>query len=146
PLDRIPIYVRAGGLLPLAPVRNSTREPAGDTVALHLWPGPEGSLLWYEDDGVSLDHGTGAFHRRLITQERRGRTTRVGFGPAEGRFPSRLRAWRLVFWHLPATARVRIAGVLQESPGSPGVADGLLVVDVPQRADAFEVRVVGGSV
>lgn len=146
PLDRIPIYVRAGGLLPLAPVRNSTREPAGDTVALHLWPGPEGSLLWYEDDGVSLDHGTGAFHRRLITQERRGRTTRVGFGPSEGRFPSRLRSWRLVFWHLPATARVRIARVPQESPGSPGVADGLLVVDVPQRADAFEVRVVGGSV
>jgi len=145
PMDRIPVFVRAGALVPLAPVRHSTQEPAGDTIALHLWPGPEGSLVWYEDDGISLDHVAGGFHRRLITQERRGRTTRVGFSAPEGTFPSRIRTWRLVFWHTPATARVRIDGILQPPARTQDGPDGLLVVDVPHRAGAFEVRVVGGT-
>lgn len=144
PPDRIPVFIRAGGILPLAPARNSTQEPPGDTLALHVWPGPEGRFPWYEDDGISNDPASGAFHRRSITVGRRGRTTRVLLGPAEGGLRSRIRTWRLVVWDTPPTARVRIDGTLQRT--APSSDSGLLVIDVPNREGAIEVRIVGGSI
>lgn len=144
PMERIPVFVRGGGILPLAPVRNSTQEPAGETIALHLWPGPEGRLSWYEDDGITLDHTVGAFHRRLITLTRRGRTTTVRFDAPEGGFPSRIRTWRLVAWDTPPTARVRIDGARHAGSGDVDAPADLLVVDVPNRDGPIEVCLVGG--
>ena len=143
PLERIPVYVRAGTLLPMAPARNSTRESVGDTLQLHLWPGPEGMLHWYEDDGHSRAHESGQFHRRTITLRRRGRTTWLRFGPPEGGFSSRIRTWKLIAWDTPASARVRIDGRARKAvkSGEPGFC----VIDLPHRDEAMEVAIVGGS-
>jgi alpha-glucosidase len=143
PLERIPVHVRAGTLLPLAPARNSTREPLGDTLQLHLWPGPEGMLHWYEDDGHSRAHESGLFHRRTITLHRQGRTTRVRFGTAEGDFASRIRLWKLIVWDTPASARVRIDGIARKAAASEET--GYRVIDLRPRNEAMEVAIVGGS-
>jgi alpha-glucosidase len=142
PLDRIPVYVRAGGILPLAPVRNSTQEPPGETLTLHVWPGPEGCLHWYEDDGITRNHESGVFHQRLITLRRHGRTTHLHFGAAEGTFASRIRNWKIVLWDTPPKARIRIDGTLRKSPGSP--ESELLVIDLPNRDSAIDLSIVGG--
>ncbi|MEY4692119.1 MAG: hypothetical protein RIT19_2444 [Verrucomicrobiota bacterium] len=145
PIDRIPVYVRAGGILPLAEARNSTREPLDGILQLHLWPGPEGMLHWYEDDGQSRAHESGEFHRRTITLHRRGRTTRLRFGPAEGEFKSRVRVWRLVVWDTPPSARVRIDGVAKKPGGSGEASDsGVLVIDQPNRNGPIDIAIVGG--
>jgi alpha-glucosidase (family GH31 glycosyl hydrolase) len=142
PLDRIPVYVRAGGILPLAPVRNSTQEPPGETLSLHVWPGPEGCLHWYEDDGISREHESGVFHQRLITLGRHGRTTHLHFGAAEGKFSSRIRNWKIVLWDTSPKARIRIDGAQRKSPVSPETE--LLVIDLPNRDSAIDISVVGG--
>lgn len=143
PPDRIPVYVRAGGILPLTEARNSTQEPPSPTLTLHLWPGPEGEFHWYEDDGISRRHESGEVHTRLISLRRQGRTTRLHLGEAEGTFRSRVQNWRLVFWDTPPKARVRIDGILRK--GAASAEAELLVIDLPNRSSAIEVTVVGGA-
>jgi alpha-glucosidase (family GH31 glycosyl hydrolase) len=58
-LATVPLYVRAGAILPLGPVRQYTSENVDAPVAIHVYPGADGSFLLYEDDGVSFGHRKG---------------------------------------------------------------------------------------
>ena len=58
PLDRIPLYVKAGSVLPMQPVIQHTDEPIPGTLTLRVYPGTGESLL-YEDDGRSLAYRAG---------------------------------------------------------------------------------------
>jgi alpha-glucosidase/alpha-D-xyloside xylohydrolase len=60
-LETMPIYVRAGAILPLGPVRQSTREAVSGPLELVVYPGADGEYTLYDDDGVSFAHRDGAF-------------------------------------------------------------------------------------
>ena len=60
PLERMPLYVRAGAIIPLAPVMQHTGERPMDELTLRIWPG-NGEFTLYEDDGNSFEYQTGAF-------------------------------------------------------------------------------------
>ncbi len=69
PLSTIPVFVRAGAIIPKGPVTQYVdAEPLRD-VRLHLYPGPAASFTLYEDDGVSLQYRSGAFLRTEIGRE-----------------------------------------------------------------------------
>jgi len=59
-LDRIPLYVRAGSILPLGPDIEYTGEKADATIELRVYPGANGSFDLYEDAGDSYDYEKGA--------------------------------------------------------------------------------------
>jgi alpha-glucosidase len=61
PLERMPLYVRAGSVLPLGPVMQHTGEWPPQALHLHVYPG-EGQSWLYEDDGLSLAYQSGEFH------------------------------------------------------------------------------------
>jgi alpha-glucosidase len=61
PLERMPLFVRAGAVLPLAPVMQHTGEWPPDALHLHIYPGDAESWL-YEDDGHSLAYQAGEYH------------------------------------------------------------------------------------
>lgn len=75
PIDRIPLYVRAGSILPLGPVMQFSSEKPVDPLSVHLFafaPAPnlqtvEYSL--YEDDGASRDYLKHAFQRTNLKLE-----------------------------------------------------------------------------
>jgi alpha-glucosidase/alpha-D-xyloside xylohydrolase len=58
-LDTMPLYVRAGTILPLGPVRQYTGEAVDGPLTLQIYPGADGQFLVYEDDGVSFAHRQG---------------------------------------------------------------------------------------
>jgi alpha-glucosidase/alpha-D-xyloside xylohydrolase len=58
-LETIPIYVRAGAILPLGPVKQFTGEVVDGPLTLQVYPGADGSFLLYEDDGVSFGYRAG---------------------------------------------------------------------------------------
>jgi alpha-glucosidase/alpha-D-xyloside xylohydrolase len=60
-LATMPLYVRAGAILPLDPVRQYTAEPTAEPTTVRVYPGRDGELRLYEDDGTSLDHTRGRF-------------------------------------------------------------------------------------
>lgn len=96
PLDTLPLFVKAGTILPMTATRPfiGDREPA--EVVLHVWPGARGELAWYEDDGRSLAYERGERLERTIRHEPNRRGGRLEFGPAHGRHPSTVRQWRIV--------------------------------------------------
>ena len=53
-LDRLPVFVRAGAIIPKQEVTQSTSETPKGPLELHVYPGPDcrGEIYW--DDGVSV--------------------------------------------------------------------------------------------
>ncbi len=60
PLDKVPLFVRAGAVLPMTEVQQFVGEKPGAPLTLHCYPGAGVSWL-YEDDGQSLDHHNGGY-------------------------------------------------------------------------------------
>src|SRR5262249_47710863 len=60
-LATLPLYVRAGAILPLDPPRQYTAQPSDEPVTIRVYPGRDGEFRWYEDDGTSLDYLKGKY-------------------------------------------------------------------------------------
>ena len=58
-LETIPLYVRAGAILPLGPVKQFTDEKVEGPLSLAIYPGGDASFLLYEDDGNSFNYREG---------------------------------------------------------------------------------------
>jgi alpha-glucosidase (family GH31 glycosyl hydrolase) len=59
-LATIPLYVRAGGIVPLDPVRQFTSQPVSGPTVLQIYPGADGEFTLYDDDGQSLGYKNGS--------------------------------------------------------------------------------------
>jgi alpha-glucosidase/alpha-D-xyloside xylohydrolase len=62
-LSTIPLYVRAGAIVPMGPTRQYATEPNKEPVTLRIYPGANGRFSWYEDDGRSFRYLRGEFTR-----------------------------------------------------------------------------------
>jgi alpha-glucosidase (family GH31 glycosyl hydrolase) len=58
-LETIPLYVRAGSILPLGPVKQFTGERVDEPLSVSIYPGADASFLLYEDDGASFNYRKG---------------------------------------------------------------------------------------
>ncbi|MFE0704653.1 NPCBM/NEW2 domain-containing protein [Streptomyces sp. NPDC058872] len=63
PLDTLPLFVRAGAVVPLWPgsIRSHQDRAAGDPIAWDVYPEGNSSFELYEDDGVTREHRTGRY-------------------------------------------------------------------------------------
>jgi alpha-glucosidase/alpha-D-xyloside xylohydrolase len=57
-LATLPLFVRAGSIIPLDPVRQHTAEAVTDPTELRVFPGADGEFTLYDDDGRTLDYLT----------------------------------------------------------------------------------------
>ena len=57
----MPVYVRAGAIIPMGPVKQYTDEPVSGPLTITIYPGADGAFLMYEDDGKSFAHRKGAW-------------------------------------------------------------------------------------
>jgi alpha-glucosidase (family GH31 glycosyl hydrolase) len=94
PLGRVPLFVREGSIIPMAPDMDFSDQRALDTLTLVIYPADtaESSFTLYEDDGKTLDHQTGAsastgFTMRWTTPKR---TLRIVAGAARGTYTGSL--------------------------------------------------------
>ena len=75
-LDTIPLFVRAGAILPLGPVKQYTAENVDAPLELWVHPGADGTFSLYEDDGHTFDFRKGEFMRvNLAWNDRQRRLT-----------------------------------------------------------------------
>ena len=58
-LETTPLYVRAGSILPLGPVKQYVDEKVDEPLSVSIYPGADASFLLYEDDGISFNHRKG---------------------------------------------------------------------------------------
>ncbi len=71
PIDQIPLFVKAGSIIPMLPVRESIGSSPEDSMYLEIYPDPKmtASFKLYEDDGHSLDYQKGAFATTLFQEK-----------------------------------------------------------------------------
>ena len=77
PLDRIPLDVRAGSILPLGPVIEYAGQ-ATDPIELRIYPGADGDFTFYEDEGDSYRYENGAHATMSIHWNDATRTLTMG--------------------------------------------------------------------
>jgi len=58
-LETLPLYVRAGSILPLGPVKQFVAEKVDASLSVSIYPGADASFLLYEDDGASFNYRKG---------------------------------------------------------------------------------------
>ena len=85
----MPLYVRAGAVLPLGPVKQYVSEPINAPLTLRVYPGADGQFALYEDDGSSFAYEQGQCLRLVAEWTERGRQLKLAlaagtkmFGPA----------------------------------------------------------------
>ena len=57
-IDEIPVYVRAGSIMPVGPDVQYTAERRWDNLPVTVYPGADGDFTLYEDegDGYNYEH------------------------------------------------------------------------------------------
>jgi alpha-D-xyloside xylohydrolase len=85
PLERVPLFVRAGSILPLGPVVQHTGEQPSAPVELRIYPGADATFTLYEDDGETYAYEHGERATCELTWDDAARTLRLG--ARQGSFP-----------------------------------------------------------
>lgn len=61
PLERIPLFVPAGSILPVGPVKQYAAEKKADDIEILVYAGKDGKFSLYEDEGVNYNYEKGNY-------------------------------------------------------------------------------------
>ena len=87
-LDRVPMFVRAGSILPLGPEMQYVGEKAWDNLELRIYPGANGSFTLYEDEGDNYNYEKGQYATITFQWNDKARTLTIG--ERKGSYPGML--------------------------------------------------------
>ena len=80
-LETTPLYVRAGAILPLGPVKQYVDEPVDGPLEITVYPGSAGAFLLYEDDGRSFNYRKGEWMGIQMSWDDARRTLTLSLAP-----------------------------------------------------------------
>lgn len=97
PIDRLPLFIRAGSILPLGPDIEYASEKPGDPIELRVYAGANGEFTLYEDENDNYNYEKGAHATILFSWDDASHTLTIG--DRTGVFPGMLqsRTFRVVF-------------------------------------------------
>lgn len=85
PLARMPLFVRAGSIVPIGPVMQYVDEQPTAPLTLVVYTGADGKFSLYEDDGKGYGYEKGEFSRIPLSWNER--TGKLSIGAREGSYP-----------------------------------------------------------
>ena len=109
-LATMPIYVRAGAIIPFDPIRQHTGEVVDAPTTLRVYTGADGDFTLYEDDGVSLGYLRGEGRWTRVRWDDGARRLRVEAGARAGAGGAVPRVFRVELLQEGRTATVEYAG------------------------------------
>jgi len=87
-LDELPVYVRAGAVIPMQPKMRHTGERPVNPLILAIYPGASGKTRVYEDAGDTLGYKSGEFAWTVVRHsEPDANTGRITIEAVAGRYP-----------------------------------------------------------
>ena len=89
PLDKLPVFVKAGAIIPMYPQMNYDGEKKTDSLTLDIYPEGRSSFNLYEDDGKTRDYKTGAYAKTLISVSK-DRDISIAIDAAKGQFKGQI--------------------------------------------------------
>jgi alpha-D-xyloside xylohydrolase len=97
PLEQMPLFVRAGSIVPFGPPLQYANEKPADPIELRVYRGADGAFTLYEDEGDNYNYEHGAHSTIPISWNEKSATLTVG--KRTGKFPGMLktRTFRIVW-------------------------------------------------
>ena len=106
---KLPVYVKAGSVVPVQSLVQSTFEKPSGTLALHIYKGDaSNATTYYEDDGASFAYQNGAYYQRAIGYD--GAARRITIGAVQGGFTSKFDKLELVLHGFGDAASAQLNG------------------------------------
>jgi len=102
-LETLPLYVRAGAIVPHAPVREYTEQQTSEPMTVMVYPGADAAITLYEDDGRSFDYRQGKQMRLAMRWNDAAKRLSISLAPRSQMLPP-----------LTRPLRVRVAGTKEE--------------------------------
>jgi len=155
PLERIPIFVRAGAIIPTQQVVEYTDQAPINPLTFEIYPDGDSSREYYEDDGLTFDYRQGVWLRQQISVSKYSDNVAVKVSAREGTYVPAARS--LVFnIHLQRNrpGHVEIDGNTLEAQASNEAFDGAargwwfddnlsaVRIKIPDEGKALEIRIV----
>jgi alpha-glucosidase len=95
PLTDLPVFVKAGGIIPMQNVIQSTNDKGNGILELHIWNADQlTEFVYYEDDGTTYNYEQGEYYKRVITFDPQQKM--VMLSAVEGTFQSKYTTIKLV--------------------------------------------------
>ena len=87
-IDRVPMFVRAGSILPFGPEMQYVGEKSWDNLEVRVYPGADGTFVLYEDEGDSYNYEEGVYSTITFRWNDKARTLTVS--ERKGSYPGML--------------------------------------------------------
>jgi alpha-glucosidase len=108
-IEKLPVYVKAGSVVPMQALVQSTSEKPQGPLALHIYKGGTGNVAtWYEDDGESFDYQKGVYYKRAIAYDPGAHSIEIG--AAEGSYKSTFDKLELVLHGFGEAPSLKVNG------------------------------------
>lgn len=92
PITNIPVYVRAGSIIPFGPEVQYSSQKDWDNLEIRIYTGANGSFTLYEDEGDSYNYERGLFTEIPFRWNDSAQTLTIG--ARKGQFPGMLQQRR----------------------------------------------------
>ena len=89
PIDQLPLYVKAGSIIPMGPLMNYTTEKACDPIEVRIYPGANAEFVLYEDENDNYNYEKGAY--ALIPMKWDDASATLTIGARKGEFPGMMK-------------------------------------------------------
>jgi alpha-D-xyloside xylohydrolase len=86
--DKVPMFVRAGSIVPLGPEMQYVGEKKWDNLEIRIYPGANGEFTLYEDEGDNYNYEKGVYS--TIKFEWNDRTRTLTINNRQGQYPGML--------------------------------------------------------
>jgi alpha-D-xyloside xylohydrolase len=89
PFERMPVFVKAGAIIPFGPELQYTAEKKADTITLYVYAGKDGAFTLYEDEGLNYNYEKGLFANIKFFYSESNQS--ITINEREGAFPGMLK-------------------------------------------------------
>lgn len=93
----MPLYVKAGSIIPLGPFKQYTTEKPEDPIELRIYPGADARFILYEDENDNYHYEKGIYATILFQWDEKSQTLTIA--KQKGEFPGMLKEREfLIVW------------------------------------------------
>jgi alpha-D-xyloside xylohydrolase len=106
PIERMPVFVRAGSIVPLGPVKPYADAPSDEPIELRVYPGANGAFALYDDAGNGYGYEKGEYTLVRLAWDNRVRNLTLAARQGKG-YPGMAAAvrYRVVCGSAPSASR-----------------------------------------
>jgi len=108
-MHELPVYVKAGSIIPMQSLVQTTAERPNDTLYLHVYKGDTANaIIYYEDDGQTYDYENGGYYKRTIRYDHQ-----LILDKATGSYTSKFSNIKMILHGFGSLQQVKVNGGVQ---------------------------------